>query len=222
MPLLPIAVLFLAPEKLGDIALISLLGFAIILIVKTVVFLSVSDFKKIRAVWYMIIATVISTLIGVLATFMFMSADHLFLGIVGIFLISVFPAFRIRSFERYRKYSKFSVVFIIAMITLIMIVFYAHSIGYQAPAKISLITKIIFSALGIGLSLMLGILYDESIISRLYYSSTKESKVFIRPVLWTNIISVLLILIIAGVWLLTAKAAPAIEIGLLLSVLTAM
>jgi glucan phosphoethanolaminetransferase (alkaline phosphatase superfamily) len=186
----------------------------IILITKSLVFLFTSDFKKIRAAWYVIVASFFSTLIGLLVAIMFMSPDYLLVGIVIIFLISIFPAARLKLTDRYQKHSKFTITFAVAVITLIMIVLFAHSIGYQAPANITLVAKIIFSILATALCLILSIVYDESIIYRLYHSSTRESKSFIKPALWSNIISVLVIIILAGIWILTAGPVTAdIRIG---------
>jgi len=212
--------LFFAPKTIGDAALLSLIGFIFILILKTLLFLITSDFKTIRAVLFTIAAVFISTLIGLLVTVMFTSPDYLLVGIVTIFLISLFPASRVRKFERYQKYTKFTVTFIFTMITLITIVLFAHSIGYQAPSQISMAVKIIFSTLAIVLSLILSIIYEESIISGLYRSSTKESKTFVKPVIWINIISILMVVIVAAIWILTAKEVTAeIKISELFSIL---
>ncbi len=221
MPLIPLVMLFFSPKTAGDAALLSLIGFAVVLAVKGVVFLVASDFRRIRAVWYTIIAGFVSTIIGLLITIMFLSPDYLLIGIIVIFLLALFPAIRIKTFGRCQRYSKFTITFIIAMLTLIMIVLFAHSSGYQTAANISLAVKIIFSTLALALSVILSIVYEESIMSRLYLTAMKEPKNFFRPIIWVNVTSVLLIVIAAAIWTLTVESpAQEIKISELLFFLT--
>ncbi len=182
--------------------LFSVCGFVLILFVKILIFLIASDFKTIRAVLFVICAGFVSTIIGLLIMLMSSTPDYLLVGIVIIFLISIIPASRLKLLDHYQKNSKFTITFIIAMITLVAIVLFAHSIGYQAPRFINLSVKIILSLLAIALSIMLSIVYEETIIFRLYKSSTKESKNFYRPVIWMNIVSFIVVSFITMVWAL--------------------
>lgn len=214
-PLVPLIMLFLAPTTFGGAAFASLLGFLLIVIVKCVVFIIKSDFKRIRAVLYVLIANVVSTLIGTVVAVMFTSSDILFMGIIILFLVFLLPARRLKHFKRFEKNSTWFIAFALTLITLVTVVIFSFMIGYQASPHVYWPLKIILSTIAIIISLLISVLYEEAVIARLYKLQTKEEKSFLIPVLWSNIIGVGVIVLIGAIIALPARLkSPDFLIGL--------
>ena len=214
-PLVPLIMLFLAPTTFGGAAFASLLGFLLIVIVKCVVFIIKSDFKRIRAVLYVLIANVVSTLIGTVVAVMFTSSDILFMGIIILFLVFLLPARRLKHFKRFEKNSTWFIAFALTLITLVTVVIFSFMIGYQASSHVYWPLKIILSTIAIIISLLISVLYEEAVIARLYKLQTKEEKSFLIPVLWSNIIGVGVIVLIGAIIALPARLkSPDFLIGL--------
>jgi hypothetical protein len=215
-PLVPLIMLFLAPTTFGGAAFASLLGFLLILLVKCIVFILKSDFKTIRAVFYVLIANVVSTLVGTVVAMMFTSSDILFMGIIVLFIIFLLPARRLRRYKRFEKNSTWFIAFALTLITLITIVIFSFMIGYQASPHIYWPLKVLLSTIAIVISLLISVLYEEAVIAKFYKLQTKEEKSFITPVLWSNIIGVAVIALVGAIIVLPARLkSPDFLIGLI-------
>jgi len=215
-PLVPLIMLFLAPTTFGGAAFASLLGFLLILLVKCIVFILKSDFKTIRAVFYVLIANVVSTLVGTVVAMMFTSSDILFMGIIVLFIIFLLPARRLRRYKRFEKNSTWFIAFALTLITLITIVIFSFMIGYQASPHIYWPLKVLLSTIAIVISLLISVLYEEAVIAKFYKLQTKEEKSFITPVLWSNIIGVAVIALVGAIIALPARLkSPDFLIGLI-------
>lgn len=214
-PLVPLIMLFLAPTTLGGAVFASLLGFVLILVIKSIVFISKSDFKTIRAVLYVLIANVISTLVGLVVAMMFTSSDILLMGIIILFLVFLLPARRLKRFKRFEKNSTWFIAFALTLVTLTTIVIFSFMIGYQASPHIYWPMKVLLSTIAIVISLLISVLYEEAVIAKLYKLQKKEEKSFLMPVLWSNIIAVGAIVLIGAIMALpTRLKSPDFLIGL--------
>jgi hypothetical protein len=214
-PLVPLIMLFLAPTTFGGVVFASFLGFLLILLVKCIVFILKSDFKTIRAVLYVLVANVVSTLVGTVVAMMFTSSDILFMGIIVLFIVFLIPARRLRHYKRFEKNSTWFIAFALTLITLITIVIFSFMIGYQASPHIYWPLKVILSTIAIVISLLISVLYEEAVIAKFYKLQTKEEKSFITPVLWSNIIGVGLIVLVGAIIALPARLkSPDFLIGL--------
>lgn len=214
-PLVPLIMLFLAPTTFGGAAFASFLGFLLILLVKCIVFISKSDFKTIRAVLYVLIANVVSTLVGTVVAMMFTSSDVLFMGIIVLFLVFLFPARRLKHFKRFEKNSTWFIAFALTLVTLITVVIFSFMIGYQASPHIYWLSKILLCTIAIVISLLISVLYEEAVIAKLYKLQKKEDKSFLIPVFWSNIIGVGVVVLIGAIIALPARLkSPDFLIGL--------
>jgi hypothetical protein len=214
-PLVPLIMLFLAPTTFGGAAFASFLGFLLILLVKCIVFILKSDFKTIRAVLYVLIANVVSTLVGTVVAMMFTSSDVLFMGIIVLFLVFLLPARRLKRYKRFEKNSTWFIAFALTLITLITVVIFSFMIGYQASPHIYWLMKVLLSTIAIVISLLISVVYEEAVIAKFYKLQTKEEKSFLIPVLWSNIIGVGVVVLIGAIIALPARLkSPDFLIGL--------
>ena len=214
-PLVPLIMLFLAPTTFGGAAFASFLGFLVILLVKCIVFILKSDFRTIRAVFYVLIANVVSTLVGTVVAVMFTSSDVLFGGIIILFLVFLLPARRLKCYKRFEKNSTWFIAFALTLITLITVVIFSFMIGYQASLHIYWPMKIFLSTIAIVISLLISVLYEEAVIAKLYKIQKKEEKSFLMPVIWSNIVAVGIIVLIGAIIALPARLkSPDFLIGL--------
>lgn len=214
-PLVPLIMLFLAPTTFGGAAFASFLGFLLILLVKCIVFILKSDFRTIRAVFYVLIANVVSTLVGAVVAVMFTSSDVLLMGIIILFLVFLLPARRLRHYKRFEKNSTWFIAFALTLVTLITVVIFSFMIGYQASPHIYWPMKVLLSVIAIIISLLISVLYEEAVIAKLYKLQKKEEKSFLTPVLWSNIIGVGVIVLIGAIIALPARLkSPDFFIGL--------
>ncbi len=214
-PLIPLIMLFLAPTTLGGAAFASFLGFLIILLVKCIVFILKSDFKTIRAVFYVLIANVVSTFVGLVVAVMFTSSDVLLMGIIVLFLVFLLPARRLKRIKHFGKNSTWFMAFVLTLVTLITVVIFSFMIGYQSSPHIYWPMKIFLSTLAIVISILISVLYEEAVIAKLYKIQKKEEKSFLTPVLWSNIIGVGVIVLIGAIIALLARLkSPDFLIGL--------
>ena len=214
-PLVPLIMLFLAPTTFGGAAFASFLGFLLILLVKCIVFILKSDFKTIRAVLYVLIANVVSTLVGTVVAVMFTSSDVLLMGMIILFLVFLLPARRLRHFKHFEKTSTWFIAFALTLVTLITVVIFSFMIGYQASPHIYWPLKILLCTIAIVISLLISVLYEEAVIAKLYKIQKKEEKSFLTPVLWSNIIGVGIVVLIGAIIALpTRLKSPDFLIGL--------
>jgi hypothetical protein len=214
-PLVPLIMLFLAPTTAGGAVFASLLGFLLILLIKIIVFIIKSDFKTIRAAIYVLIANVVSTLVGIVVAMMFTSPDILFMGIIVLFIVFILPARRLKHHKRFEKNSAWFIAFVLTLITLITIVIFSFMIGYQATPHVYWLLKVILCTIAIIISLLISVLYEEAVIARFYKWQTKEDKSFLKPVLWANIIAVAVIVLIGAIIVLPARLkSPDFLIGM--------
>lgn len=213
-PLIPLIMLFLAPTTLGGAAFASLLGFILILIIKYVVFILKSDFKSGAVVFYILIANIVSTFVGLVVAMMFTSSDVLLMGIIVLFLVFLLPARRLKRIKHFGKNSTWFMAFVLTLVTLITVVIFSFMIGYQASPHIYWPMKIFLSTIAIIISLLISVLYEEAVIAKLYKIQKKEEKSFLIPVIWSNIVAVgIIVLIGAIVALPTRLKSPDFLIG---------
>lgn len=204
-PLIPLIMLFLAPTTLGGAAFASLLGFVLILIIKCVVFILKSDFKSGAVVFYILIANIVSTFVGLVVAVMFTSSDVLLMGIIVLFLVFLLPARRLKQIKHFGKNSTWFIAFVLTLVTLITVVIFSFMIGYQSSPHIYWPMKIFLSTLAIIISLVISVLYEEAVIAKLYKMRKKEEKSFLRPVIWSNIVAVGIIVLIGAIIALPAR-----------------
>jgi hypothetical protein len=216
-PLVPLIMLFLTPTTLGGAVYASLLGFVLILLIKCAVFIWKSDFKRIRVILFILIANIVSTLVGLIVAMMFTSSDMVFMGIVVLFLILLIPARRLKIFKPFTRQSTFFIAFYMTLITLITVVIFSFMVGYQASPHIYWPLKILLSIIAIAISLTISVLYEETVIARLYRSYAKQDKNFLVPVLWSNIVATAVIVLIGALMALPLRLrAPNFLIGFVL------
>ena len=106
-PLVPLMMLFLGPTTLGGLFFGSLIGFVLIILVKCAIFLWKSNFRFWLAVLYVVIANVVSTLIGVIVACMFTSSSAFPIGIVILYFVLLLPARRMRQFKHFSRNIRF-------------------------------------------------------------------------------------------------------------------
>jgi len=214
-PLVPLIMLFLAPTTLGGAVFASLLGFILILIIKCVVFILKSDFKSGAAVFYILIANIVSTFVGLVVAMMFTSSDVLLMGIIVLFLVFLLPARRLKRIKHFAKNPIWFIAFVLTLVTLITVVIFSFMIGYQSSPHIYWPMKIFLSTLAIIISLVISVLYEESVIAKMYKTRKKEEKSFLTPVLWSNIFATGIIVLIGAIIALPARLkSPDFLIGL--------
>ncbi len=187
-PIVPLMILFVGSGGLA-LALGSLIGFAVIVVIKCAVFLWKSDFRSWLAVLYVIIANVVSTFIGIIVASMFSSSFAFPAGVIILYFLFLVPARRIRQFKRYSKHSVWFIAFVLLMITVFSVVIFGAMSGFMSVPYIYWPLKVVMMIIGIGISLIISVLYEESIIAGLYKIQKKERKSFMKPVLWANIIA---------------------------------
>lgn len=214
-PVVPLAMLFLGPVGWGAIAVSSVFGLLIAIFLKCVVFVWKSDFKSWRAVWYVIIANLVSTAIGGIIAFSMMNSMLIVLGIVALYFLF---HYRAKIFSKYKLFKKQNTAFIPGMLTLtyfLVVVIFMVAIGVRGVSLAGYwVLKILFSTIGIAMSLFLSVVYEEMVISDLYYRYKKERKSFLNPVVWANVIAFMIVITLAAAKVLPQRlAAPDFLIG---------
>ncbi len=186
-PLVPLMILFLGPTTFGGLFFGSLIGFILIIVVKCGIFLWKSDFKSVWVILYILLANVVSTFIGIVVAGMFTSSMMMPIGIVILYFIFIPPARRMRQFKHFSRNSAWFIAFVLMIMTVITVVIFGIMAGFMETPYIYWPLKIVMCTLGVALSLLIIVLYEEAVISGLYKIHKKEKKSFVKPVLWANI-----------------------------------
>jgi len=214
-PIVALPLVFIGPTMWGFYATLSAYGLLIAVVIKCAVFFWKSDFRNARSIPYIIAANVISTLIG----FMIAWSVSFFLVVVIALPISFF-LFRAtaKMFRKYRFFKEKKPNFVAGSLTglfFLTIVLFGVAIEIQSSSLFAYwIVKVLFSILGVGFSLLISVVYEESVIASLYLGYKKEQKSFIEPVLWGNVISLLVVIGLAVIRVLPERfASPDFLIG---------
>lgn len=188
-PLVPFMILFIGPTTIGGLFVGSLIACVLIIIIKILVFLWKSDFRSGWAVLFVIIANIVSTIIGVIVAGMFSSGGVLIVGFALLYVILLVPARRLVKLKRFSRNSSWFMAFFLLIVVVITVVLFGIISGFITVPHIYWPLKIVVATLAIGISLIISVVYEETIISDLYKMLRKERRSFIEPVLWSNIIA---------------------------------
>jgi hypothetical protein len=206
-PLVPFMILFVGPTTLGGLAFGSLIGFFLIIIIKILVFLWKSDFRSGWAVLFVIIANIVSTIIGVIVAGMFSSSLIFPFGAIVLYFVFLLPARRLARLEKFSKNSSWSIAFFFLIVVGITVVLFGLMSGFMAVPYIYWSLKIVMATLAMGISLIISVVYEEAVISDLYKILRKERKSFMEPVLWGNIIGLGVLMLGAAIMALPERFA---------------
>ncbi len=186
-PIVPLMMLFAGPSLLG----ISFggIGFFAVVVIKIGIFFWKSDFRSMHVIWYVLVANLVSTFIGLIVSVMFSSSFAFLPGAVVLYFIFLLPGRRLRQFRPFKRTSAWATAFGLMLLTLATVVIFGVMSGYYDAPRIYWPLKILMATLGVGISLTISILYEEAIIAELYKRQFKQKKSFMDAVLWGNIIA---------------------------------
>lgn len=196
-PLIPLLILFAPPATLGGFLLTSVYGFLLIVAIKCGAFIWKSDFKSLWAILYFVVANVASTVVGIVVSSMFSASMFLIIGVFVLYAVFLLPARRLREFRQFSTMPRKVIAFLLTIIALMTVFLYGLMEWFMEVRFLYWPLKIVLSILAIGLSLIISILYEETIISELYRKFQKRPKSFMRPVIWCNIL-ILFVVAVAG------------------------
>jgi len=210
-PVVPLMMLYSGTTLFGAIALKSGIGLLLAVVIKCLVFYWKSDFKNIRAIGYMILGNVYSTIPGILLGITFS---------VPIFILLAYPILLIpshnmkeyRPFRRLGTFGSAGVLFVLLVISLV--VFLAAMGAQQGPAAGYWGLKVLYCILGVGISFIISVVCEDRVITYFYTRKYKTQKSFLDAVLWANIAVFLVIFGIgAAIALPQRLASPNFLIG---------
>jgi len=217
-PLVQMIYLFWGAATWGGFLFKSLLGFAAIVVIKSIVFIWKSDVKSVLAVLYVFIANLLSTMIGTIAGLLVANLGTSLLTIIGFFIfVAILYWIFLRPAKRLAKYKKFSKLpppviainlIIITIFATLLMAFSADLLGAGVLA-LGWVVKVIAVTIAIALSLIISVVYEEAVISALHKLFKKETKSFMEPVIWCNVIAFALVMLVgAGIALPKRLASP--------------
>lgn len=195
-PIVPLMILFAGPGLLGVI--FGGIGFFVVVAIKIGIFFWKSDFRSAHVVWYVFVANIISTFIGMVVAAMFTSSFIFIPGLVILYFVFLVPGRRLRQFKSFSKIPVVLSAFGLLILTVITVIVFGVMGGYYAVPHIYWPLKILMATLAISISLVISVLYEEAIIAALYKRQFKQTKSFMQPVLWGNIIA-LAVFVLIGV-----------------------
>jgi MFS family permease len=195
-PIVPLMILFAGPSLLGVV--FGGVGFFIVVAIKIGVFFWKSDFRSVHVIWYILVANIFSTFIGLVVSAMFSSSFAFLPGVVILYFIFLIPGRRLRQFRSFQRFSTWSIAFWLLIVTGITVFVFGLMAGYYDMPYIYWPLKILMATLGITISLIISVLYEEAIIAELYKRQFKKTKSFVQPVLWGNIIGLALFALIGA------------------------
>lgn len=161
--------------------------------IKCGVFIWKSDFKSLWAVLYFIVANVASTAVGIVVASMFGAPMFLIIGVFVLYAVFLLPARRLREFRQFSKMPHKATAILLTLIALMTVFLFGFMEWFMEVRFLYWPLKIVLSILAIGLSLIISILYEETIISELHRRFQKRPKSFMRPVIWCNIVALFLV-----------------------------
>ncbi len=212
-PLVPLIWVFLAPTAVGGFLFASAVGFALVVAVKCGIFVWKSDFKSWSAVLYVLVANIVSTAVGGVVAVVAGNPILVFLvvGFLILFLAYLPVGRRVRELNRSLKIPTPSIALVLTGITIATSFLFGCAAGEMLADRLGFywILKVSASIAGIGLSLIISVVYEETVISGLYGRFQKRPKSFMNAVLWANIVAILLLTFIgAGLALPKRFASP--------------
>ena len=210
-PLVPIIWAFLAPTAVGGFIFASGVGFIVIVAIKCAVFVWKSDFKSWSAVFYMLIANIVSTAVGIVVAVIAGNPMFIFV-IVGFLVLLVAytpPAKRLHRLGKLSRIPEAGISLLLSLMTVATVFLFLFAAGVMEEGSLRLywLLKIGASILAIGLSLFISVAYEETVISALYRRFREETRSFMTPVLWANIIALFLIMLIGAAVALPKRLA---------------
>lgn len=210
-PIVPLAMLYSGTTLFGAIALKSLIGLLIAVVIKCLVFYWKSDFKNVRAIGYMIFANVYSTIPGVLLGMTFSVPTMILLA----YPILLIPAHNMKDYKPFRRLGMFgSAGILFALLFISLFVFGAAMNAQEGPATGYWALKVLYCILAVGISFTISVVCEDRVISFLYTRKYKTQKSFLDPVIWANIAVFLVIFGIgAAIALPQRLASPNFLIG---------
>jgi len=183
-PIVPLAMLYSGTTLFGAIALKSLIGLLIAVVIKCLVFYWKSDFKNVRAIGYMIFANVYSTIPGILLGMTF-SVPMLILLAYPIMLI---PSHNMKEYKPFRRLGTFgSAAILFALLFISLFVFGAAMSAQEGPATGYWALKVLYCILAVGISFTISVVCEDRVITYFYTKKYKTQKSFLDAVLWANI-----------------------------------
>jgi hypothetical protein len=195
-PIVPIMILLAGPGPLG--LFFGGIGFFVVVGIKIWVFFWKSDFRSPHIIWYVFFSNIISTIIGAIVAVMFTSSYAFLPGGAILYLIFLIPARRLRQFKPFARTSSYILAFGLLFLTYITVVAFGVMSGNYATPYVYWPLKILMATLGVGISLIISVLYEEAIIAGMHKRRFKQVKSFVQPVLWGNIIALGIFMLIGA------------------------
>lgn len=210
-PIVPMAMLYSGTTLFGAIALKSGIGLLLAILIKCLVFYWKSDFKNIRAIGYMILGNVYSTIPGILLGMTFSVPIFILLA----YPVLLIPAHNMREYKPFRRLGTFGSAGVLFALLLISFILFLAAMGAQeGPAAGYWGLKVLYCILGVGISFIISVVCEDRVITYLYTRKYKTQKSFLDAVLWANIAVFLVIFGIgAAIALPQRLASPNFLIG---------
>jgi len=195
----------------GAIALKSLIGLLIAVVIKCLVFYWKSDFKNVRVIGYMILANVYSMIPGILLGMTFAVPTLILLA----YPILLIPSHNMKEYKSFRRLGTFGSAGVLFVLLLISFVVFLAAMGAQeGPAAGYWGLKVLYCILAVGISFIISVVCEDRVITYLYTRKYKTQKSFLDAVLWANIAVFLVIFGIgAAIALPQRLASPNFLIG---------
>jgi hypothetical protein len=206
-PIVPLMILFAGPGLLGVV--FGGIGFFVVVGIKIGIFFWKSDFQSPHIIWYVLVANIVSTFVGMIVAAMFTSSFALLPGAVILYFVFLLPGRRMKQFKPFERFSAWSIALWLLLLTGLTVIVFGVMGGYYASPHIYWPLKILMAILGISISLVISVLYEEAVIAELYKRQFKRTRSFMQPVLWGNIIALTVFALIgAGVALPQRLRSP--------------
>jgi len=183
-PIVPLTMLYSGTTLFGAIALKSLIGLLIAVLVKCLVFYWKSDFKNVRAIGYMIFANVYSTIPGILLGMTFAVPTLILLA----YPVLLIPSHNMKEYKPFRRLGTFgSAVVLFALLLISFVVFLAAMGAQEGPAAGYWGLKVLYCILAVGISFIISVVCEDRVITYFYTRKYKTQKSFLDAVIWANI-----------------------------------
>lgn len=200
-PVVPLVMLCSGTTILGAIATTSLWGLLIAVVIKCIVFLWKSDFRKPKAIYYVTIANLYSMIPGIMIAIVF-SAPALAMfgiGVAFLYLAFLIPAKHLSKYERFEKLRPRSIAFILFAVSLATAVLWGLAMAIQDTSYVGYWSlKIVYSIIAIGVSFLISVVCEDAIVTRLYERDYGGKKSFLEPVIWCNVVVFIVVVGIAA------------------------
>lgn len=183
-PIVPLMMLYAGAGGWGAVATKSALGLLVVVAIKCAVFLWKSEYKSVAA---LVLANVVSTVVGIAAVAMMGAAVLFFVTIPVLFLAFLIPA---KSIQKVNLFGGWHIGWISASLVAVMVgsvILWLAAMKYQDSSHSAYwLLKLSYSAVGMALSFVVTIACEEVVISALYTRRTGRVHTFFEPVSWCN------------------------------------